>query len=66
MNKTYLNQNPPPWEMSNCQYSLMGKHMVGPWGRAVYPVVTTVSLYVGMAPDLRERFFVITFVSTMA
>lgn len=52
--------------MSNCQYSLMGKHMVGPWGRAVYPVVTTVSLYVGMAPDLRERFFVITFVSTMA
>lgn len=57
MNKTYLNQNPPPWEMSSCQYSLMGKHKFCPWGRAVYPVATTVSLYVGIAQDLREHFF---------
>lgn len=36
MNKTYLNQSPLPWEMSNCQYSLMGKHRAGPRGRTVY------------------------------
>lgn len=29
MNKTYLNQSPLPWEMSSCQYSLMGKHRAG-------------------------------------
>lgn len=32
MNKTYLNQSPPPWQMSSCQYSLMGKHKAGSQG----------------------------------
>lgn len=38
MNKTYLNQNPLPWEMSNCQYSLMGKHWASPKGQTVYHI----------------------------
>lgn len=36
MNKTYLNQSPLPWEMSSCQYSLMGKHRADPKGQTVY------------------------------
>lgn len=36
MNKTY--QNPPPWEMSSCQYSLMGKHRAGLKGQTVYRI----------------------------
>lgn len=41
MNKTYLNQNPLPWEMSSCQYSLMGNHRTFPRGRTVYCVAST-------------------------
>lgn len=41
MNKTYLNQSPLPWEMSSCQYSLMGKHRAGPKGQTVYCVAPT-------------------------
>lgn len=41
MNKTYLNQSPLPWEMSSCQYSLMGKHRAGPKGRTVYRAALT-------------------------
>lgn len=53
MNKTYLNQSPLPWEMSSCQYSLMGKHRAGPKGQTVYCAAPTkmqpgqlVSLYI--------------------
>lgn len=41
MNKTYLNQSPLPWEMSSCQYSLMGKHKACPKGWTVYHVAPT-------------------------
>lgn len=41
MNKTYLNQSPLPWEMSSCQYSLMGKHRAGPKGWTVYRTAPT-------------------------
>jgi len=36
MNKTYLNQSPLLWEMSTCQYNLMGKHRAGPKSQTVY------------------------------
>lgn len=41
MNKTYLNQSPLPWEMSSCQYSLMGKHRASPKVQAVYCIAPT-------------------------
>ena len=41
MNKTYLNQSLLPWEMSSCQYSLIGKHRVGPKGRIIYHTAPT-------------------------
>lgn len=41
MNKTYQNQSPLPWEMSSCQYSLMGKHRAFPKGQTVYCVALT-------------------------
>lgn len=52
MNKTYQNQSPLPWEMSSCQYSLMGKHRAFPKGQTVYCLALTKKIWSGQLVSL--------------